>query len=214
MKCRSVEQCSLSRIIKRLDTRIDSLFHETKPALIRKLRELAIEPSIYEPSRALNAMNVAPEGWRSTACRRMWIARCPRARCQTGKRGIRRTGARWVQFGRASEPRASATRVRRMRPRSRPRRRVPRPARHDAIVQRGRAPENRRHRANLSAPGWRLHGVTLNRRPRRMSRPRGPRSSPLADADILRDDRPFALDVGRGRCSRCHGRPRRYAASL
>ncbi len=93
VKCRSVEQCSLSRIVKRLDIRIDNLFHETKPALIRRLRESAIEPSIYEPSRALIATNTAPGDGDP---QRAPALDCPSSAplgARHGKSGIRRTPA-------------------------------------------------------------------------------------------------------------------------
>jgi hypothetical protein len=50
VKCRSIERCSLSRIVKKLDLKLDRLFGETPPTLIRRLREMELQPSIFEGS--------------------------------------------------------------------------------------------------------------------------------------------------------------------
>ena len=207
VKCRSVEQCSLSRIVKRLDTRIDNLFHETKPALIRKLREEEIEPSIYQPSQAIIATNEAPAD--ADPPQRVPDADCPSSASMLPEPAS--AGSSEPEHDRSSsvghpnlspvgESPPTAGEV------------VLAPQSH---AQRDKTPSSSvaellkiAGTARTFGAGRRLHGVTLNKRPRRMSRPRGPRSSPLADADILRDDRPFTLDVGGGRCSRCHGGPR------
>ena len=50
VNCRSTTSCSLSRIVKKLDLKLDRLFSETPPALIRRLREMEIQPSNFEGS--------------------------------------------------------------------------------------------------------------------------------------------------------------------
>jgi hypothetical protein len=47
VKCRSIENCSLSPIVKKLDVKLDRLFAETQSSLIQRLRQLEIQPSIY-----------------------------------------------------------------------------------------------------------------------------------------------------------------------
>ena len=63
--CRSIESCSLSRIVKKLDLKLDRLFTETQPALIRRLRELEIQPSIYQPPDAVVPVIVDSTGTES-----------------------------------------------------------------------------------------------------------------------------------------------------
>jgi hypothetical protein len=66
VKCRSIESCSLSRIVKKLDLKLDRLFGETAPTLIRRLREMELKPSIFEGSdpsaqASVNSTCVDPE---------------------------------------------------------------------------------------------------------------------------------------------------------
>ncbi len=56
--CRSTEKCSLSRIAKRLDMKIERLYSATNPTLSRKLQRLEIVPSIFsQPGPVVTAID-------------------------------------------------------------------------------------------------------------------------------------------------------------